>query len=232
MFDSIRKALSLGIPPEETHHPATLDEVARWAQSHQAVLESDGVPGGYALSGQAGAVVWRLECGSPTRSYITGLELRGGADARARQDAAVLVLGRALQEHLESEFFAVPASPLTQDAQAQLPQEVRWLAELDEVAWDGLPPSFVRHFAVLAADVDVARRWLQPALVSRLLDGLPVTSGAEEAGALPAPEPRVLMLSRGTVYLRMPHPTQALQPLAHAVDLLTTAARCAAKELP
>lgn len=231
MFESIRKALSLGIPPEEAHRPATAQEVARWAEAQHAVLEPDDVPGGFALSGQAGGVPWRVECGTPTRSYIEGLELRGGADARAWPDAAVLVLGRALQEHLEGETYAQGMCPLPADAECQLPEEVRWLASLDEVAWDGLPPSFVRHFAVLSGQMELAQRWLQPALVSRLLSGLPVTSGADEAGALPAPQPLVLMLARGNVYLRMPHDAQSLQSLTHAVDILTTAARCASKGL-
>lgn len=229
MFESIRKALSLGIPPEETHRPASAEEVARWAGAQQAVLEPDEVPGGFALSGQKDGVPWRMECGTPTRGYIQGLELRGGADARAWPDAAVMVLGRALQEHLESWAYARGPHPLSADTEGQLPEEVRWLASLDEVAWDGLPPSFLRHFAVLSGQIDVAQRWLQPALVSRLLNGLPVTSGAQEAGALPAEQPLVLMLARGSVYLRMPHDAQSLQSLAHAVDILTTAARCASK---
>lgn len=231
MFESIRKALSLGVAPEDAHRPATDEEVARWAAAQHAVLEPDDVPGGYALSGQAGSVPWRLECGTPTRSYIAGLELRGGADARAHPDAAVMVLGRALQEHLEGEVYARAGSPLHPDVQAQLPEEVRWLAAVDEVAWDGLPASFVRHFAVLSGQIDLAQRWLQPALVGHLLNGLPVTSGADEAGALPAPQPLVLMLARGNVYLRMSHDAQSLQSLSHAVDILTTAARCAAKGL-
>lgn len=231
MFESIRKALSLGIPPQETHHPASTEDVALWAAAQRAVLDADDVPGGYAISGQAGGVSWRVECGTPTRSYIPGMELRGGAEAGAPREPAVMVLGRALQEQLEGEAYGQAAEPLLAEAPALLHEEIRWLATCDEVAWEALPASFLRHYAVLSRDVGWARRWVQPALVARLMNGLPATSAAEEAGAPPAAQPLVLMLSGGNVYLRMSHATQTLQSLSHGVDLLTLAARAATKRV-
>lgn len=223
MFASLRKALSLGIPPEATHHPASLQEVAHWAAARGMVLEPDEVPGGYALSGQQAGVAWRIECGTPTRSYIQGMELRGGADTGAPPALAVMVLGRALQESLEGRAGSESAGPGPVD------EEVRWLAATEEVAWEDLPPAFVRHYAVLSTRIESAQRWLHPELVSLLMNGLPVTSALDEAGAAPADRPFVMMLSHGHVYLRMAHANQSLQSLAQGVDILVAAARSAVK---
>lgn len=231
MFASLRKALSLGIPPEETHHPATLEEVAHWAAARGLWLEPDEVPGGYALSGQQGGVAWRIECGTPTRSYIQGMELRGGADSGAPQGVAVMVLGRALQESLEGAACGEGTDPGTLDSGEPVPEEVRWLAAGEEVAWEDLPAAFLRHYAVLSDRIEPAQRWLRPELVSLLMAGLPATSAHDEAGAAPADRPFVLMLSQGHVYLRMAHASQSLQSLAQGIDILVAAARSAAKGL-
>lgn len=206
----------------------TARELARWAAGQQlAVEEHDAAGGQFALNGDLAGHPLRLECGPSTRDYVQGLELRGRADVAADPDAAVMVLNRQLHETLEDRAYDAITNTLQTTVNAALPEEVRWLALFEEMAWPGLPASFRRQFVVVAERVDVAQRWVHAPLVSQLLDWQESNQGAARAQS-----PLVLMLVRGKVYLRMERTQRSLAEAALALQLLRAGAHAALQNLP
>ena len=223
MFDRLRKALG----GSATDRPVSYKEVARWAASQQLAILPSAAEGHFDLGGDVGGHPWRLECGAPTRDYVRGLELRGRADVGADPDAAVMVLSRPLHEALEGSAYNAITDTLQTTVDANLPEEMRWLAMYEEMSWPGLPASFRKHFAVVAERHEVAQRWVHAPVVSQLLDFL-----EGERGAVRAQAPLVLMLAHGRVYLRMEHAERSLAEIEHATRMLLVAARSALQHLP
>ena len=223
MFDRLRKALG----GSSAARPVTHKEVARWAASQQLAFVQQAIEGHFDLGGEVGGHPWRLECGAPTRDYVRGLELRGRADVGADPDAAVMVLNRSLHEALEGNTYSAITDTLQTMVNADLPEELRWLATYEEMTWPGLPASFRQHFAVIAERIEVAQRWVHAPMVSQLLNFL-----EGEHGAARAQSPLVLMLVRGKVYVRMEHTERSLPEIAHATQILLIAAQAAMKNLP
>ena len=221
MFDRLRKALA------PSGGPVTHKEVARWAASQQLAIVPQATEGHFDLGGDVGGHPWRLECGASTRDYVRGLELRGRAEVGADPDAAVMVLNRPLQEALEGNAYSAITDTLQTTVDPHLPEEMRWLAMYEEVAWPGLPASFRRHFAVVAERGETAQSWIHAPVVSQLLD---VVEG--EGGAVRAQSPLLLMLVRGKVNLRMEHTQRSLPEIAQATQILLTAAQAALQNLP
>ena len=221
MFDRLRKALA------PSGGPVAYKEVARWAAAQQWGIAPQAAEGHFELSGEVEGRPWRLECGAPTREYVRGLELRGRADVGADPDAAVMVINRPLHGALEGNAYSALTDTLQTTVNASLPEEVRWLAMYEEVAWPGLPASFRQHFAVVAERLDVAQRWVHAPLVSQLLDAL---EGGQDAAR--AQSPLVLMLVRGKVYLRMEHTQRSLPEIAQAAQVLVVGAQAALRNLP
>lgn len=226
MFERLRKLF--GFTPDAGPRCMSSRALARWAASQQlAVKEHDGANGHFVLHGELAGYPLQLECGPSTRDYVQGLELRGRADVAADPDAAVMVLNRHLHEALEGRAYDAITNTLQTTVNAMLPEEVRWLALFEEMAWPGLPASFRRQFVVVAERVDIAQRWIHAPLVSQLLDWL-----EGEGGALRAQAPLVLMLVRGKVYLRMEHTQRSQDELAQALQLLRAGAQAALQNLP
>ena len=106
MFDRLRKAFGTsGSPGSDLGRPATNRDVARWAAKQQLAIVAHSTEGHFDLGGDIHGHPWRLECGTPTRDYVSGLELRGRADVGADPDAAVMVINRPLQEILEGTAY-------------------------------------------------------------------------------------------------------------------------------
>ena len=116
-----------------------------------------------------------------------------------------MVLNRPLLETLEGTAYTAITDTLQTNVSASLPEEVRWLAMYEQMAWPGLPASFRKHFAVVAERLEVAQRWVHAPVVSQLLNAVEGEGGAERARS-----PMVLMLVRGRVYLRVEHTQRSL----------------------
>lgn len=225
MFDRLRKAFS---PSAATAaRPVTNKEVTRWAASQHLAIVPSATEGHFDLGGDVGGHPWQLECGTPTRDYVRGLELRGRADVGADPDAAVMVLNRSLHEALEGSAYNAITDTLQTTVNANLPEEMRWLAMYEEMTWPGLPASFRQHFAVVAERIEVAQRWIHAPVVSQLLNFL-----EGEHSAARAQSPLVLMLVRSKVYLRMEHTERSLPEIAHATQMLLIGAQAAMQNLP
>ena len=226
MFDRLRKALhSSG--GSSAGKPVSNQEVVRWAGTQRLAIVAQATEGHFDLGGELNGHPWRLECGASTREYVRGLELRGRADVGADPDAAVMVLNRPLQEALEGNAYSAITDTLQTTVNASMPEEMRWLAMFEEVAWPELPISFRRHFAVVAEHIETAQRWIHAPVVSQLLN---ILEG--EGGAARAESPLLLMLVRGKVYLRMEHTHRSLPEIAQATQLLHAAAQGALQNLP
>lgn len=228
MFDRLRKAFGTSCSPgSDLGRPATNRDVARWAAKQQLAIVAHSTEGHFDLGGDIHGHPWRLECGAPTRDYVTGLELRGRADVGADPDAAVMVINRPLQEILEGTAYTAITDTLQTAVSSSLPEEMRWLSMYEEMAWPGLPVSFREHFAVVAERIELAQRWIHAPVVSQLLNAVEGEGGSERAKS-----PMVLMLARGKVYLRMEHTQRSLAEIAHAKQLLLVAGQAALQNLP
>lgn len=226
MFDRLRKALQPS-GGSSAGKPVSSQEVARWAAAQRLAIVAQPTEGHFDLGGDLNGHPWRLECGASTRDYVRGLELRGRSDVGADPDAAVMVLNRPLQEALEGNAYSAITDTLQTTVDANLPEEMRWLAMYEEVAWPELPTSFRRHFAIVAERIETAQRWIHAPVVSELLN---IVEG--EGGAARAESPLLLMLVRGKVYLRMEHTRRSLPEIAQATQVLLAAAQGALQNLP
>lgn len=227
MFDRLRKVFQPPPAGSPQGKPVSNQEIARWAAAQRLAIVVQPTEGHFDLGGELSGHPWRLECGASTRDYVRGLELRGRADMGADPDAAVMVLNRPLQEALEGNAYSAITDTLQTTVNASLPEEMRWLAMYEEVAWPELPASFRRHFAVVAERIETAQRWIHAPLVSQLLN---IVEG--EGGAARAESPLLLMLARGKVYLRMEHTHRSLPEIAQATQVLLAAAQGALQNVP
>lgn len=226
MFDRLLKAFSSpggALAPK----PVSPHDIARWAAAQRLAIVPHATPGHFDLGGELAGCPWRLECANSTRNYIRGLELRGRADIGADPDAAVMVINRPLQEALEGSAYNALTDTLQTTVNASLPEEARWLAMFEEVAWPELPSTFRRHFAIVAERIETAQRWIHAPVVSQLLN---VLEGEDSAAR--AESPLMLMLARGKVYLRMEHTRRSLAEIANATQVLLAAAQSAQQHLP
>ncbi|RYG27392.1 MAG: hypothetical protein EON93_20650, partial [Burkholderiales bacterium] len=169
---------------------AALDDIAVWARD--AGLEYTARENsGFVISGQAFDVNWRLERAAPVRDFIHGAELRGRTEMGLNSDLAVLVMNRHLKEALENRAFAEFTDTLRTVADAQLPEEVRWLSMYEEVHLPDAPIGFHDMYAVLADDSRHAYDWINEAVATELMRW-PHAAVNEQT-------PVILMVLRGNV---------------------------------
>ena len=232
MLERLRKALFQS-PPDAAPRaapPAGDSSVSRDAvEGLEAWARAEGIlrsPSGAELL-QVGAEVdglaWQLERGAPTRDFIHGAELRGRTDLGLTPDVAVLVLNRHLKDALESRAFAEFTDSLRTQADAQLPEEMRWLSMYDEVELPDAPIGFHDLYAVLAEEPEHARQWVTAQLASELLRW-PATMDEQT--------PLILMVLRGKVYLRLEMRAEDPQVLAQACKVYRQACLQARASLP
>ena len=220
MFDRIKKAFFReakdvrdAVPPSSQH--AALGPVSEWAATQGFEFAALGSEQKFSIQGTVRGRRWRIEVGSPSRTYIHGQELRGRAELGINPDTAVLVMNRPLKELLEKKAYAVYTDGLQTVADPSLPEEMRWLAIYEEVGWDGLPPDFWTRYTVLARQRDDAVAWIEPPLAFQLLEW--PSPGPDDS------VPFVLMLLRGKAYLRMQYQPPTTQTLQHAATIFTSA---------
>ncbi len=226
MFKSLKNALGLNKGKEAAHSelpvtrsPASVVRSAVAGQSSEwAALQADPTTrGAYKLDGQLQGRPWRIEQGKPSRDFIKGLELRARGEMNVRDDVAVMIMTRSLKNELDKRAFALYTDTLQTQVDPHLPEELRWLSMYEEVGWEKVGNEFLDHYAILADHKEHAMAWISTELVHQLM-------------AWPSSEPdvpRVLMLLRGKVYLRMQIAQADLLTTEHASRVFTSACEAA-----
>ena len=220
MFERIKKAFfrasrdddkeTVGPPSQMAAGP-----MSEWASTRGFGFSSSENGGNLGLEGKIRGKRWRMELGRPTRNFIRGEELRGRAELGVDEDAAVLVLNRALKEALDKQAYSIYTDHLQTSVDPNLPEEMRWLAMYDEVGWEGLPQVFWDRFVVLADRRENALAWVDSTLATATLEW-------PEPGPT-AETPFMLMLLRGKGYMRMEYQPPNMATLQHAALIFTTA---------
>lgn len=220
MFERIKKAFGRQAKPGADESPSqfAVGPMSEWAATQGfgfSVLD-----GGQnvALEGKVGGRPWRLQLGKPTRNYIFGEEVRARAELGIPEDVAVLVMNRPLKEALEKRAYEMYTNDLQTQVDSSLPEEMRWLAMFEEVAWQALSENFWRRFAVMTDNRACALAWIDPQLAELLVDW-PEASSAEV--------PFVMLLMNGKAYLRMEYTPAQLVTLQHAARIFTSACESA-----
>jgi hypothetical protein len=224
MLNKIKTALGFGAKPKSADvaslgiqkraQKVKVTSVSDWAglQGWNYSKRSDG-SGGYQLEGEVGGKPWRIEQGKPSRDFIKGSELRARAALDINDDVAIMVMNRQLKNVLEKHAFALYTDSLQTIANPHLPEEMRWLSIYEEVGWEGLGASFLDNYAVLADNRAHAVQWLDAQLVDSLMHWPEMDPSV----------PKILMLLRGKVYLRMQHTQNDISTLEHAIQVFTNA---------
>ena len=226
MFDKLRKAFSRepGLEPVASSAPSTPEAVrsgpvSEWAATQGLTFSGRSGNASFSLKGEVGGKTWRMEVGRPSRKYVEGEELRGRAELGVDQDVAVLLMNRPLKLMLEKQAYSLYTDGLQTSVNANLPEEMRWLAVYEEVGWESAPRLFWERYSVMADRREHALAWLDSALIRQLLEW-----------PAPAPAPTVpfmLMMLRGKAYLRMQHDPAQTARLQHATQIFTSACESA-----
>jgi hypothetical protein len=228
MFDRIKKAFSreaaAGRAPIGSGLRLAEGPMSEWAATQGFGFSADATGQGVALEGKVRDKRWRMELGRPTREFIRGKELRARAQLGIDEDLAVLVMSRPLKESLEKKAYQIYTDDLQTSVDPSLSQEMRWLAMLDEVAWDSLPEEFRDRFSVLSDHRETALAWIDPALAGVMLDWPSPAHSAEV--------PFMILLLRGKAYLRMEYTPANLATLQHAALIFTRACESALSAFP
>jgi hypothetical protein len=225
MFKSLKNALGLNkdkAENAESELPATRSPSSVMRSAGGARVPSSefaGLPADSSMqaapmrAGQFGGKPWRIEQGKPSRDFIKGLELRGRGEMALNEDVAVMILSRSLKDELDRRAFALYTDTLQTQVDPHLPEEMRWLSMYEEVGWETLGDQFISEYAILADDRENAAAWVQPEMVRQLL-----AWPSREPGV-----PRVMMILRGKVYLRMQINPGDQASADHAQRVFTTA---------
>ncbi|MES2936752.1 MAG: hypothetical protein V4864_03650 [Pseudomonadota bacterium] len=222
MFNRIKKAFSR--PAKEEGEAVTPSQLAHgpmseWAGTQGFALSLHGDGQTVALEGKVGGRQWRMEAGRPTRNYIRGEELRARADLRLAHEPSLMVINRPLKSALERRAYATLTDTLRTTSTPDLPEEMRWLAMYEEMAWDSLPEPFWERYAVIGDSREDAAAWVDTALAAALT-GWPAPVPSAEV-------PFLLLLARGKAYLRMEHAPPDMGTLQHALQVFTTSCESA-----
>jgi hypothetical protein len=225
MFKSLKNALGLNKNQEAesselpaTRSPASLlrgaiDKTSQWAS-----MQADpALRGAYKLDGQLQGRPWRIEQGKPSRDFIQGVELRARGEMNVSEDVAVMIMSRTLKNELDKRAFALYTDTLQTQVDPHLPEEMRWLSMYEETGWETLGNEFLDQYAILADHKDHAVAWVTPEMCRQLM-----AWPSKEPGV-----PRVLMVLRGKVYLRMQMNEGDLPTAEHASRVFTTACESA-----
>lgn len=226
MLKSLKNALGLGkdkdadAPAAVTRSPSSylagsgggsqFGKVSEWATLQGLSYAEKGK--GYHLDGKINGKPWRLEQGKPSRDFIHGIELRARGEMGVDENVAVMIMTRSLKNELDKRAFSLYTDTLQTQIDPHLPEEMRWLSMYEEVGWEELGQVFLDNYAILADERDNAAQWITPELAGQLL-------------AWPSSEPdvpRVMMVLRGKVYLRMQINEGDIPTLEHATRVFTT----------
>ena len=224
MFDRIKRAFGKGAkdpqgPESQIQSMLSHGPVSEWAATQGFAFSVDNTGQEIGIEGRVGGKPWRMQLGRATRNYILGEELRARAELNVKDDVAVLVMNRPLKEALEKKAYSIYTDQMQTSIDASLPEEMRWLAMFEEVAWEGPSEEFWNRFAVLTDRRENAVKWVEPELARLVLEW--------PAPAPSAEVPFMILLLRGKGYLRMEYSPADLSTLRHASRIFTTCCQSA-----
>jgi len=212
MLESLRSLLT-GQGPG-----ADVAALSRWAKQAGHAFKRMREPEGFAIDGRDEGLAWRLEWGSPQRSYIEGRELRIRMELGLPPDLQLLLLTAPLLERLERDTFEA----FTRDNQTQMgdaiAEELRWLVMFPKIEMPD-PKALSAHFGGVSSVRGRGSAWIDGALGEALMR-------ATERLLLKGP-PFVLMTLRGRLYLRLQLPSPDAGHIAEALELFETASASA-----
>lgn len=229
MFNSLKNVFGLARPKISAHSelPSTRSPASVAQElgkgSEWATLQGDSAVGSasagksFRLDGSLQGRPWRIEQGRSSRDFIKGLELRARGEMNVREDVAVMIMTRSLKNELDKRAFALYTDTLQTQVDPHLPEEMRWLSMYEEVGWETLGGDFLDQYAILADDRENAVKWVTPDLTRLLM-------------AWPSSEPnvpRVMMVLRGKVYLRLQISESDLATAEHASRVFNVACEAA-----
>ena len=219
MFDRLKKvflpaAKEVSVPSSRPQQMAD-HQVSQWAATQGFTVGGADSTRRLSLKGDVRGHPWRAEVGRPTRAFISGDELRAKADLGISTDLTALVMNRPLRKQLEKQVYEMFTDDVQTKADANLPQEIRWLAMYQEMTLVNLSTAFWERYTVVSSDRDAAKAWINTTLAQLLLSW-------PEPG-VDASTPFMLMLLNGNAYLRMEYRPPDLQTFRHATTLFITA---------
>jgi hypothetical protein len=190
-------------------------EVSAWAKKrgHQFKRERDG--DGFVIDGRFGELPWRLEWGTPQRTYIRTKELRLRMELGLPPDLQMLIVSKSLMEALEKQAFEQFTESNQTELGAATPEETRWLVMFPKIAING-SKTLRSTFAGVSSLQNEGPAWL---------DG-PLAHALERAAGtlLRQTPPFVLMTLRGRIYLRLELSSVDETDVSAALALFETAA--------
>ncbi len=211
MFDRIKKALFGSAASSDTQ--SGTGHSSLWAHGSGESRSSKLATKSETRSGTVSGKAWRLEIGKPSRDFIEGQELRMRCDLGLRDDAAVLVLNRALKDTLDKRAYSLYTDSLQTTADPHLPEEMRWLAMYEEMGWESADRVFWTDYSVLSDRMQDAAALVTDPLVAQLLSWPNANPDT----------PFILMVLRGKAYLRMQYRQSDERTLEHAIKVFTLA---------
>lgn len=189
----------------QTESASGVGAVSRWAVEQGFAYSVPAGGEGFCISGNAEGKPWKIERSVASRDFMQGDELRARAQLNVLGGAAVIVMNRSLKEVLEKRVYKIYTDPVQTMAEPSLSEEMRWLALYPEFVWKALPDAFWRRYAVLATNGGEAA-----VLIGEKLSHLLMLLGASDPNV---EVPFMLMLLRGSVYLRMQYTPADLETL-------------------
>ena len=217
MFNRIKKAIfrDSRVPAEASPSLLSQGPVSEWAATRGLSFSQSASGSTVSMQGKVAGRPWRLELGRPTRNYINGEELRARAELRVNDEISAMVINRPLKDVLERKAYNMLTDTLRTTADANLPEEMRWLAMFDEVGWEELPEPFWKRYAILTDRREHATAWMDESLAGLLMQWPEPAPGPEV--------PFLIVLLRGKCYLRMEYQPADLAVLEHASAIFTAA---------
>jgi hypothetical protein len=221
MLERLKRLFRKERPLIEGHLDAGVvdSQVSAWASRHGLTFSGPTPTRCFSIAGRMDGIAWRMDLGLPSRRFIQGQELRARADLGLPENIAVIVMNRQLKTELDKQVYQNYTHSLQTRMDSALPEELRWLAMYDEVAWPGLGDAFWSRYAVLAQQQGHAEAWLNEGLAQLLLQW-PVPGFTDKT-------PLLLMLIKGRVHLSMACEPHDLPIIRHAADVLRGAAQSA-----
>lgn len=161
-------------------------------------------------TGHLGGVAMRMESMPPRRDYLSGHELRLRMNLDLPDRLSLMVMSRWLKTRLEQQAYEGYTDKVRTTGNLKLHEESRWLALFGELGWTTMAPDLWARYAVLGDRREEAQAWLEGPLTAGLL-----AWEGPEAGAIPL----VMMLTRGSLYLRTQHDRFKVQELTRTLEL-------------
>jgi len=226
MFKRIRKAFGKAGRAAEAAHPersadghSDYGPMSQWAATQGFALSAEDGGTGVAFEGKIGSRKWRMQLGRPSRNYIFGREVRARAELGIDESVACLVMNRPLKDALEKRAYQMYTDTLQTAIDTSMPEEMRWVAMYDEVAWPQLGDAFLKRLVILSDRREHAMAWMDAPLARSMMQW-PAPAPSDEV-------PFMVMLLNGKAYLRMEYTPSELSALQHAATIFTTACESA-----